>query len=102
MAALGDKPAAKITPADVESVSANGRRHRRLSPQREPGARDRLCRVQLRDEADDVRAPDDPALGTDRRRVPEPGVLLFYSLEEIGSIARSLEAGFHRHRGVGS
>jgi hypothetical protein len=40
--------------------------------------------------------PANPALGTDRRRVPEPGVLLFYSPEEIEAIARSLEAGFHR------
>ncbi len=40
--------------------------------------------------------PTNPALGTDRRRVPEPGVLLFYSPEEIEAIARSLEAGFHR------
>src|ERR1019366_3090262 len=38
--------------------------------------------------------PSNPALGTDRRRVPEPGVLLFYSPEEIEAIARSLEAGF--------
>jgi len=40
--------------------------------------------------------PTNPALGTDRRRVPEAGVLLFYSPEEIEAIARSLEAGFHR------
>ncbi len=40
--------------------------------------------------------PTNAALGTDRQRVPEPGVLVFYSPEEIEAIARSLEAGFHR------
>jgi hypothetical protein len=34
--------------------------------------------------------PMNPALGTDRQRVPEPGVLHFYSPEEVAVIARSL------------
>ena len=40
--------------------------------------------------------PTNPALDTDRRRVPSRRVLDFYSPEEIEAIARSLESGFHR------
>ena len=40
--------------------------------------------------------PTNPALDTDRRRVPPPRVLDFYSPDEIEAIARSLEAGYHR------
>jgi integrase len=75
---------------------ADGRPHRRIGPQREPRAGDRLCRVQLRHEANDVLAADKPGPRHRRRRVPEPGVLLFYSPEEIEAISRSLQAGFHR------
>jgi hypothetical protein len=56
MAALGDRPASKITPCRGRGAPTDNRRHRRVGPQCEPGAGDRLRRVQLRHEADDVLA----------------------------------------------
>jgi integrase len=96
MAALGDKPAAKITPADVEAllrtVADTG-----VSARSVNRAREIVCAAfNYGMKPTTYSLPTNPALGTDRRRVPEPGVLLFYSPEEIEAIARSLEAGFHR------
>ncbi|MHB8696142.1 MAG: tyrosine-type recombinase/integrase [Solirubrobacteraceae bacterium] len=96
MAALGDKPAAKITPADVEAllrtVATTG-----VSARSVNRAREIVCAAfNYGMKPTTYSLPTNPALGTDRRRVPEPGVLHFYSPEEIELIARSLEAGFHR------
>ena len=97
MAALGDRPAAEITPADVEAllrtVAATG-----VSARSVNRAREIVCAAfNARHEADDVLAPDE---SRPRHRptgaYPCSGVLLFYSPEEIEAIARSLEAGFHR------
>ncbi len=96
MAALGDKPAAKITPAEVEAllrtVAATGVSARSVNRTREI-----VCAAfNYGMKPTTYSLPTNPALGTDRRRVPEPGVLLFYSPEEIEAVARSLDAGFHR------
>jgi integrase len=96
MAALGDRPAAQITPAEVEmllqAVAATG-----VSARSVNRAREIVCAAfSYGMKPTTYSLPTNPALGTDRRRVPEPGVLLFYSPEEIEAIARSLEAGFHR------
>ena len=96
MAALGDRPAAKITPAEVEAllrtVAATG-----VSARSVNRAREIVCAAfNYGMKPTTYSLPTNPALGTDRRRVPEPGVLLFYSPEEIEAIARSLQAGFHR------
>jgi integrase len=96
MAALGDRPAAQITPAEVEAllrtVAATG-----VSARSVNRAREIVCAAfNYGMKPTTYSLPTNPALGTDRRRVPEPGVLLFYSPEEIEAIARSLEAGFHR------
>ena len=96
MAALGDRPAAKITPAEVEAllrtVAATG-----VSARSVNRAREIVCAAfNYGMKPTTYSLPTNPALGTDRRRVPEPGVLLFYSPEEVEAIARSLEAGFHR------
>jgi integrase len=96
MAALGDKPAAKITPAEIEAllrtVAATG-----VSARSVNRAREIVCAAfNYGMKPTTYSLPTNPALGTDRRRVPEPGVLLFYSPEEIEAIARSLQAGFHR------
>jgi len=96
MGALGDRPASKISPAEVEAllraVAATG-----VSARSVNRAREIVCAAfnyGMKPTAYSL--PTNPALGTDRRRVPEPGVLLFYSPEEIEAIARSLDAGFHR------
>jgi integrase len=96
MAALGDRPAAKITPAEVDAllrtVAATDVSARSVNRVREI-----VCAAfNYGMKPTTYWLPTNPALGTDRRRVPEPGVLLFYSFEEIDVIARSLEAGFHR------
>jgi integrase len=96
MAALGDRPAAQITPAEVEAllrtVAAAGVSARTVNRTREI-----VCAAfNYGMKPTTYSLPTNPALGTDRRRVPEPGVLLFYSPEEIEAIARSLAAGFHR------
>jgi integrase len=96
MAALGDRPAAKITPAEVEAllrtVASAG-----VSARSVNRAREIVCAAfNFGMKPTTYSLPTNPALGTDRRRVPEPGVLLFYSPEEIEAIARALEAGFHR------
>ena len=96
MAALGDRPAVKITPAEVEAllqtVAATGVSARSINRKREI-----VCAAfNYGMKPTTYSLPTNPALGTDRRRVPEPGVLLFYSPEEIEAIARSLQDGFHR------
>jgi len=96
MAALGDRPAAKITPAEVEAllrtVAGTGVSARSVNRTREI-----VCAAfNYGMKPTTYSLPTNPALGTDRRRVPEPGGLLFYSPEEIEAIARSLVAGFHR------
>jgi integrase len=96
MAALGDRPAAKITPAEVEAllrtVADTGVSARSVNRTREI-----VCAsFNYGMKPTTYSLATNPALGTDRRRVPEPGVLLFYSPEEIEAIARSLQAGFHR------
>ena len=96
MAALGDRPAAEITPAEVEAllrtVADTG-----VSARSVNRAREIVCAAfNYGMKPTTYSLPTNPALGTDRRRVPEPGVLLFYSPEEIEAIARSLQAGFHR------
>jgi hypothetical protein len=96
MAALGDKPAAKITPAEIETllrtVAATGQSARTVNRTREI-----VCAAfNYGMKSTTYSLPTNPALGTDRRRAPEPGVLLFYSPEETEAVARSLDAGFHR------
>jgi integrase len=96
MAALGDRPAAKITPTEVEAllrtVAATD-----VSARTVNRARGIVCAAfNYGMKPTTYSLPTNPTLGTDRRRVPEPGVLLFYSPEEVEAIARSLEAGFHR------
>jgi integrase len=96
MAALGDRPAAAITPKEVEqllaTVADSG-----VSPRSVNRTREIVCAAfNYGMKSTTFALPSNPALGTDRRRVPAPGVLLFYSPEEIEAIARSLESGFHR------
>ncbi|MHB1569931.1 MAG: hypothetical protein ACYC0H_12060, partial [Solirubrobacteraceae bacterium] len=90
MAALGDKPAAKITPAEIEAllqtVAATG-----VAPRTVNGTREIVCAAfNYGMKSTTYSLPTNPVLGTDRRRVPQPGVLLFYSPEEIEAVARSL------------
>ena len=96
MAALGDKPAAKITTRDVESmlkavaktgVSARSvNKHRSLaSAVFNYGCKDSTFAL-----------PSNPAAGTDKRKEPQRDALPYYSPEEVEGLARALEDGKHR------
>lgn len=96
MAALGDRPAAKVTSQDVDkllkTVAATGVSARSVNRTREI-----VCAIfNFGMKSTTFSLPANPVLGTDRRRVPPPQVLAFYTPDEIEAIARSFENGHHR------
>jgi integrase len=98
MATLGDRPAANITTRDIEDVlttiSETG-----ASPRTVNKHRNMIAAVfSYGCKASTYALPANPAKGADKRREPHPGVLVFYSPEEIETIARALAAGRHRDR----
>jgi integrase len=97
MAALGDRPAAKITTREVEAV---------LTTVSETGAsastvnkyRKVMCAVfSYGCKVATFALPTNPAQAADRRREPHPAPLVFYSPEEVEAIARAFADGSHRH-----
>lgn len=98
MAALGDRPAAKITTREIEAVlatiSETGASPRTVNKQRNVIAAvfGYGCKPST------YALPVNPAKGADKRREPHPGSLVFYSPEEIEAIARALADGRHRDR----
>lgn len=96
MSALGDKPATKITTAEVEqvlrTVAKSGVTHRTVNHYREI-----ICAVfnyGMRPGAFNL--PTNPAKFADRRRAAAPGPLVFYTYDEVEALARALAAGLHR------
>jgi integrase len=96
LAALGDRPAAKITTREVEAlletIDATG-----ASPRTVNKYRAVVCAVfnyGRRESTFDL--PTNPAAGADKRQEPSRGVLDFYSPSEIEALARALENGLHR------
>lgn len=96
MAALGDRPAAKITTHEVEdvlaTVSATGASPRTVNKYR--------CVVSAvfnygRKPSTFV-LPANPTTATDRRRERYPDALVFYEPEEVEAIARALATGRYR------
>jgi integrase len=96
MAALGDRPAAKVTVREVEAllakVSASGASPRTVNKHRaiisavfNYGARESTFNL-----------PANPARGADKRREPHRGALVYYSVEEVEALARALADGRHR------
>jgi integrase len=98
MAALGDRPAAKITTREIEgvltTVSDTGASPRTVNKHRNVIAAvfGYGCKPST------YALPANPAKGADKRREPHPGVLMFYSPEEIEAIARAFAGGRHRDR----
>jgi integrase len=96
MAALGDPPAAKVTVRDVEAmlatVSATKTSARSVNKHR--AIVSAVYGYGMKDAAYGL--PVNPAAGTDKRRERRPGVLVFYTPEEIEALARALAAGLHR------
>jgi integrase len=96
MAAFGDRPAAEVTTRDVENllatVAATGVAPRTVNATREiMGAA-----YNFGMKSTSFSLPTNPVRDTDRRRVPAPQALAFYSPDEVEAIARSLENGYHR------
>ncbi len=98
MAALGNRPAAKITTREIEEVlttiSETGASPRTVNKHRNVIAAvfSYGCKPST------YALPGNPAKDADRRREPHPGALVFYSPEEIEAIARALADGRHRDR----
>lgn len=97
MAALGDRPAAQVAPKEIDQllrmVAATG-----VSPRSVNRIREIVCAAfNYGMKSTSFSLPGNPVIGTDRRRVPAPEVLRFYTAEEIEVVARALQTGFHRH-----
>jgi integrase len=96
MAALGDRPASEITTREVNKllckVAAGGGSASTVNKYRAVIVS--IFNYGMRESTFDL--PRNPALTTDKRREPDRPALLFYSPEEIESLARSLAEGRHR------
>jgi integrase len=96
MRAIGDRPAHLVTTEEIdallESVADSG-----VSARTVNRVRDVVRTVfNFGMSSRQFRLSANPATRTDRRRTPEPGVLVFYVPEEIEAIARALVEGRHR------
>jgi integrase len=96
MAALGDRPASKITTRDVEallaSISATGASPRTVNKYRTviAAAFSYGCKPST------FALLANPAKDADKREEPHRGALVYYSPEEVEAIARAFEQGDHR------
>lgn len=99
MAGLGDVPAAKVTTAQVDdvldAVQRSGAGPRSVNRRREIilavfnfGMRSSRFKLRFAD--------GNPGSGSERRTLPQPGVLEFYTPVDVEALARALEAGLHR------
>lgn len=96
MAALGDRPASKITTREVnkllEKVSASGASASTVNKYRATIVS--IFNYGMREST--YALPKNPALATDKRHEPGRAPLVFYSPEEVEALARSLADGNHR------
>lgn len=94
MKAIGNKPAVKITRADVRtllnSISARGASPRNVNKHRQ------LLVAIFNHAIRDHGLTHNPAAATDKRREPAQAVLVYYLPEEIEALARAFEDGVHR------
>lgn len=99
MGALGDKPATKVTTVEVEQVLRTVAKAG-VTPRTVNHYREIICAVfnyGMRPGAFNL--PTNPAKFADRRRAAAPGVLVFYTYDEIEILARALAQGLHRPYG---
>ncbi|HVA19794.1 MAG TPA: tyrosine-type recombinase/integrase [Solirubrobacteraceae bacterium] len=96
MATLGDRPAVEVTTREVEAmlskvsesgVSARTVNHYRAVVSAIYGYGTRPSTFAL---------PANPATGSDKRREPHRGALVYYTPEEVEALARALADGLHR------
>ncbi len=99
MAGLGDLPAAKITTDQVDdvldAVAASGAGARSVNRRREIIVA--IFNFGIQSSRFKLRFPDgNPAAGSQRRRLPQPAALEFYTPEDVEALARALANGLHR------
>lgn len=96
MKALGDRPAREITTREIDAllrtIAATGVSARAVNKTRNVIAA--ALNYGMRESAFGL--PANPALAADVRREPQPGVLLYYSPQEIETIAEALSVGLRR------
>ena len=96
MAALGDRPAAKISTREVEEllavISATGASARTVNKHR--AVISAIFNYGMREST--FHLPTNPAKAADKRREPHPGPLVYYRVEEVEALARALADGLHR------
>ncbi len=94
MAALGDKPVSKITSADVkgllDTVARTGVKAATVNRTRS------LAGAIFNYGVKELDLDNNPVLRVSKRREPSPGVLVYYTPEEVEAIAMTLENGAHR------
>jgi hypothetical protein len=96
MAALGDRPAAKVTTREV-SAFLRGLDGSGVSPRTVNKYRQMLSAIfNYGRRADTHSLPANPVEATIKRREPPPAVLDFYEPEEIETLAQSAADGWHR------
>jgi len=101
MLAIGDRPARSITTREIDAllrtVAETGVSARAVNKTRNIVAA--AFNYGMRESSYGL--PSNPALAADLRREPHPGVLLYYSPEEIEAIASGLARGLRRDRPAG-
>lgn len=96
MAALGDRPASKITTREINdllaTISATGASASTVNKYRSAisAVFNHGCKPAT------FALPGNPVSDADKRREPSPGALVFYSPDEIEAIARAFAHGRHR------
>lgn len=109
MAALGDRPAAQITTQEIEAVlttiserttrqaGEKGEPPRKVTPRTVNKHRNVIAAVfGYGCKPTTFALPTNPAKSADKRREPSPDALVFYSPEEVETIAQALAEGRHR------
>jgi integrase len=109
MAELGDRPAARITTQEIESLLATisetlttqkvekGASPRKVTPRTVNKYRNLIAAVfSYGCKPSTFALSANPAKGADRRREAHPGALVFYTPEEVEALARALADGRHR------
>jgi integrase len=96
MAALGDRPAAKVTTREIEAlltrIAATGVSPRTVNRHRQIVSA--VFGYGMRESTFGL--PSNPARGADKRRDPHPGPLAYYRVEEVEALARAMADGGHR------
>lgn len=96
MAALGDRPAAKVTTREIEAmlarVSKTGVSARSVNKHR--AVVSAVYGYGVKEST--FALPANPASGADKRREPHRGALVYFTPEEVEALARALSDGRHR------